>query len=399
VSQCAIGAAESVAARQCVRVPLGRACGDLLELFRAVTDGRSGQGRDHPAAAVLALAAAATVAGMSGYRAIAGWVADVPAGVLADLYMRAGAAPAPAPGKTTIWRVLTHADADALDNAVGTWLSTLLNGETDSDGQALTHLRLDGKTVRGATDSDGNQRHLLAVMAGPPGKAVVTAQSQVDGAKPRESITARDLLARLDLTDTVLTADALHTVKATAELIRSRGGHFVLPVKQNRAALFDALDALPWNDIPIAHSSTQTGHGRITTRTIQTMPAPPDLPFPHVAQVWLIERYVTTGDGKPISAVAQLGVASLDPSHPGRLGPLQPPPVGNRGPALDPRHPLPRRPIPRPHPQRTARHGLTAQPGHRRPTPDRTHGHHRSHPLGLPQHEQAIHHPQPHHVI
>jgi len=314
VSQCAIVAAESVAAGQCVRVPLGRACGDLLELFGAVADGRGGQGRDHPAAAVLALAAAATVAGMTGYRAIAGWVADVPAGVLADLYMRAGAAPAPAPGKTTIWRVLTHADADALDNAIGTWLSTLLNSETDSAGQALTHLRLDGKTIRGATDSDGNQRHLLAVMAGPPGKAVVRAQSQVDGAKPRESVTARDLLARLDLTDTVLTADALHTVKATAELIHARGGHFVLPVKQNRAALFDALDALPWTDIPIAHSSTQTGHGRITTRTIQTMPAPHDLPFPHVAQVWLIERYVTTGDGKPISAVAQLGIASLGPT-------------------------------------------------------------------------------------
>lgn len=81
-------------------------------------------------AAVLALAAAATVAGMTGYRAIAGWIADVPAGVLAELYMRAGVAPAPAPGKTTIWRVLTHADADALDTAIGTWLTTLFNGDT-----------------------------------------------------------------------------------------------------------------------------------------------------------------------------------------------------------------------------------------------------------------------------
>jgi hypothetical protein len=36
-------------------------------------------------AAVLAVAAAATVAGMRGYRAIAGWIADVPAPVLADL--------------------------------------------------------------------------------------------------------------------------------------------------------------------------------------------------------------------------------------------------------------------------------------------------------------------------
>ena len=65
---------------------------DLLKLFGSVSDGRSGQGRDHPIAAVLALGAAAVVAGMKGYTAIAGWVRDVPSPVLADLYLRAGAA-------------------------------------------------------------------------------------------------------------------------------------------------------------------------------------------------------------------------------------------------------------------------------------------------------------------
>lgn len=43
---------------------------------------------------VLALAAAAVVAGMSGYTAITGWVSDVPAAVLADLYIWAGVLPA-----------------------------------------------------------------------------------------------------------------------------------------------------------------------------------------------------------------------------------------------------------------------------------------------------------------
>ena len=69
---------------------------DLLELFGSVPDGRSGQGRDHPVAVVLVLAAAAVVAGMRGYTAIAGWVKDVPPPVLADLYLRAGAWPGPA---------------------------------------------------------------------------------------------------------------------------------------------------------------------------------------------------------------------------------------------------------------------------------------------------------------
>jgi len=83
------------------------ACGDLLELFRLVSGGRPGQGRDHLAAAVLALAAAAVVAGMRGHTAVAGWVKDVPPPVLADLHMRAGASPARPPSRAAIWRVLT----------------------------------------------------------------------------------------------------------------------------------------------------------------------------------------------------------------------------------------------------------------------------------------------------
>jgi hypothetical protein len=65
---------------------------DLLELFGSVTDGRSGQGRDHPAAVVLALAAAAVVAGMKGDTAIADWVKDCPAAG-AGGFVPAGLAP------------------------------------------------------------------------------------------------------------------------------------------------------------------------------------------------------------------------------------------------------------------------------------------------------------------
>jgi hypothetical protein len=79
--------------------------------------------------------------------------------------------------------------------------------------------------------------------------------------------------------------------------------------------LFDALDALPWGQVPIAHTATDKGHGRIETRTIQVLPAPGDLPFPHVSQVLLIERYVTDLHGQPVSAVAALGVASPEPGQ------------------------------------------------------------------------------------
>jgi predicted transposase YbfD/YdcC len=295
---------------------------DLLGLLAGVGDGRSGKGRDHPVAAVLALAAAATVAGMRGYTAIAGWVADVPTDMLADLYRRASASPAGPPSRSTIWRVLTDTDADTFDAVVGAWLMARRPADAsagtapgDAGRAVLTQVRLDGKTVRGAKDTEGHQLHLLAALTGQAGPhatdTVVAAQATVPGAKPNETTVATAVLAHLDLSASVVTADALHTVKATAGYIHDHGGQFVLPVKENRRALFDALDVLPWTQTPIAHHSVVKGHGRITTRTIQVLPAPAHLPFPHVNQVWLTERYVTALDGTPTSAVAQLGITSL----------------------------------------------------------------------------------------
>lgn len=92
---------------------------DLLERFTGLSDGRSDQGRDHPVGVVLTLCAAAALAGMRSFTAMAGWVADVPAELLALLY----AVPdPPCPAKTTLWRVLTGVDAVAVDAAIGAWL-------------------------------------------------------------------------------------------------------------------------------------------------------------------------------------------------------------------------------------------------------------------------------------
>jgi predicted transposase YbfD/YdcC len=221
--------------------------------------------------------------------------------------------------------VITDADAGVFDAAVGRWLmSSLLAGLAgrsrapaagQHDRAELMPVRLDGKTVRGAKDDEGNQRHLLAALAGPDAAtSVIAAQAEV-GAKTNEVPAAAEVLGQIDLNGTIVTADALHTVKATAEFICGNGGEFVLPVKENRQALFDALDALPWDQVPVVHQATDRGHGRITTRTIQVMPAPEDLPFPHVSQVLLIERYVSDLAGRPLSAVAALGVASPSPDR------------------------------------------------------------------------------------
>jgi predicted transposase YbfD/YdcC len=307
-----------------------RVCADLLQRFAQVSDGRRDQGRIHPVAVVLALCAAAVVAGMASFTAIAGWATDVPAEVLVKLYGRRS----DPPSKATIWRVVTGADAATVDAVIGAWLlaqaaardtaarDTAARGTaarevvatgTDRETPELLAIMVDGKAVRGATDAEGNQTHLLA--AATHDDALVVGQVEV-GAKSNEIPQFAPLLdtlaaAGVDLAHTVITADALHTQRAHADYLHERGAGFVFTCKHNQPRLFAALDALPWAQTPIAASVVDRAHGRITTRTIQVMPAPADLPFPHVNQVWLIERYVTALDGTPSSAVAALGVTNL----------------------------------------------------------------------------------------
>jgi predicted transposase YbfD/YdcC len=299
-------------------------CPDLLRRFAAVSDGRSDQGRDHPVAVVLTLCAAAVLAGMRSFTAIAGWVADVPAELLAGLYTRARASPTVGfPSKTTLWRVLTGVDAAAVDAVVGSWLAeqarlaaptTAPDTFARADERALLVVAVDGKTVRGAVDAAGDRMHLLA--AATHTDQLVLAQVEV-GAKTNEVPRFAPLLERLadtgvDLGQLVITADALHTQRAHAEYLHQRGAGFVFTVKHNQPGLFAALDALPWQNTPITHREVDRGHGRTTTRTIQVLPAPTDLPFPHVEQAWLIERYVSDRTGRTLSAVAALGVTNLN---------------------------------------------------------------------------------------
>jgi predicted transposase YbfD/YdcC len=184
------------------------------------------------------------------------------------------------------------------------------------------------RRAAGARNPDGSQVHLLAALAGWPG--VVAAQAEV-GAKTNEIPMIITLLDGVDLDRAVVTADALHCQRATADYLHGRGADFILPAKDNQPRLFDALDALPWRDVPVAHAATDRGHGRIETRTIQLMDAPGDLPFPHVSQAYLIERHVTALDGAPVSDIAALGVTSLDATRASpRPSPAWSAAVGNR---------------------------------------------------------------------
>jgi predicted transposase YbfD/YdcC len=144
--------------------------------------------------------------------------------------------------------VLNAVDAAALEAALHAWALAHLELMGPPPGTPRREQRrvlaLDGKTVRGArvaTTSDSGERggesalvsrpHLVSVLDEASG--VVLAQIQVE-AKGSEVGVFQTLLDEFDLTDVLITADALHTHRGHADYLHERGGHYLMTVKANQ---------------------------------------------------------------------------------------------------------------------------------------------------------------------
>ena len=122
----------------------------------------------------------------------------------------------------------------------------------------------------------------------------------------------RPLLDELEIAGKVITADALLTQKAIAEyLVNERGADFVFTVKANQPTLKRAIAALALRTRQCDAETTEKGHGRITTRRIWCDDALTiSVNFPHVQQVFCIEREVTQLKKGSTTVEAVYGVTS-----------------------------------------------------------------------------------------
>lgn len=289
----------------------------LVEAMRAVPDPRAPHLVTHPLPMLLALVGCALLCGIRSVRGVARWAKGQDAGTLAVLGVPDGDI-LRLPVATTLTRTLSRIDGDALDTAVGTFIQTHAHDPlaADTGDPPVLQLAADGKTVRGAYDSDGHQLHLLGVYQVDPGVMLAQREMRHKPHETRHFTTALDLIA--DITGAIVTADALHTVAAHARYLHTRGAFGLFPVKENRARLFAQLDALEWNEssnkaITLAHSD-EVNAGRHEIRTVRVQPLTPgQAAFPHARQALLIERTTTgRGDGK-IHAVAELAVTTTPP--------------------------------------------------------------------------------------
>lgn len=252
----------------------------LLELVTRVPDPRKPRGKRHALPGVLAVALAAVIAGATSFVAIAEWTADAPPQVLARLSITGAV-----PSESTIRRCLQKLPPDELDKLIGAWmwLRTSVIG-----GRRV--ICFDGKTLRGAKDAAGNLVHLLAGLCQSTG--TVLAQIAV-GVKTNEIPMLRTLLDDIDITGAIITADALHCQRETAQAIVNHSGNYILTVKANQPTLHKRLKALPWKQVPVCDRNTEHGHGRTTKRTLKACEVAAGIDFPHAVQVLQLTRTVT----------------------------------------------------------------------------------------------------------
>lgn len=189
-------------------------------------------------------------------------------------------------------------------------------------------LSIDGKSMRG-TIPYGEQRgvHLLAVYA--PGQGLVLAQAEVDK-KENEIVIAPKIISQVVLEGAIIVADAMHTQRAFSNQIVEAGADFVWTVKDNQSRTRWAIEKLFVHEVcnlqkgaPLSkdiHMAVKVNKqcGRVEQRTILTSTQLNDyLDWPHVAQVFRIERVVYHAHNLGKTRQIVYGLTSLSPEQAG----------------------------------------------------------------------------------
>ncbi len=171
-------------------------------------DPRQRRGIRHPVRGILAVSAAATLAGARSFQAIAEFAAELAPDLVRRLGMPRGAAPSVKCFRLTLQKL----DGHHFDRVLSAWLvqHQILAGHP---------IALDGKALRGSASATTPARHLLSAIL--PDLGVVIAQQAVP-ATTNEIPCVAPLLAPLPMAGAVVTADALHTQAETARYPRRR---------------------------------------------------------------------------------------------------------------------------------------------------------------------------------
>jgi len=287
--------------------------GGLRQQLAQLPDPRDRRGVRYSLVDMLTLLILAKLSGEDEVSGMAAWVRWRAAALVELLHLPRRSVP----HQTTYERLLERLDVNALESVVGSFFA-------HGAGQAGV-LSLDGKTLRGTIPpGETHGTHLLAVYDAEQDATLM--QVEVADHANEWSMTPA-VLAQLDLRGRVVTGDAMFTQRPLCEQVVSAGGDYLLVAKANQATLQQAIaDTFMPPPLAPAHAylpppegttySLDARHGRLEYRFLTTSTQLTSyLDWPHLAQVFRLQRLVQQSASGRLSYEVVFGITSLPPDR------------------------------------------------------------------------------------
>ncbi len=199
----------------------------LVELFRSVPDHRSRN--VYPLEALLSLCVVGFMCGRTGLLGIERLAEDLPPKALDRL----GFKRCLRPKHNRMGEIFRDMDVAALEKALAQAANRI------QFQQGFHHVAMDGKRLCGSVSEENPKGvHLVALFS----QALSGVLGQMPIEKGNEITAAIALLSEVDLEGCVVTGDAIFCQKEVCRLIRERGGHYVIALKDNHKLVKRAVE-------------------------------------------------------------------------------------------------------------------------------------------------------------
>jgi predicted transposase YbfD/YdcC len=254
-------------------------------IFESVKDPRIARTRRHDLIDILFIALAAMLSGAEDFVTIADYGCNKYDWLKGLLSLPNGI-----PSHDTFRRVFALLDPKQLESCLLVWADAL-RSKAQITGEEV--VALDGKTLRHSFDTAAGASAIHIVSAWASRARLCLGQVKVDE-KSNEITAVPALLKMLDITDCLVTADAMNCQKATARQITEQGGIFVLALKNNQPTLFEAVKLFAehaakqsYQDVMTRTlTTTDKDHGRIETRRYRIIDLPPGIAWADEKRAW-----------------------------------------------------------------------------------------------------------------
>lgn len=228
----------------------------VLSYFKQLKDPRRLHRRLHLLQDIIAIAVCAVIAGAQDWQEIVLFGRK-----RREWFARFLKLPNGIPSHDTFERVFDRLDPQAFQGCFHEWVRAI------QEGLRLTHIAIDGKTLRRSGNSKLGPLHLVSAWAS--AQRLSLGQVAVE-AKSNEITAIPALLDLLDIHGAIVTIDAMGCQKAIAEKIIDRGGDYILTVKDNQPQLlediqqaFVAADEIDFTGMEQdTYETRERGHGR-----------------------------------------------------------------------------------------------------------------------------------------